>query len=207
MTTMKPTVAIIVAALRSNGGIGINGKMPWRLRKEIKYFKEVTSRTTDANNINAVLMGRKTWESIPKKFRPLPNRINIVLSRSHENKVSETDENVIFANSISESLRQIPPSKRIERVFVIGGAEIYNELINDDSVEYLLITDVEHSDESSLEIDTFLRFPMYTGEKHSWEKQSKEALQEFVGKEIEIEDDIQEGDFKYNYTLWKKNVD
>lgn len=199
----EPTIAIIVAALK-NGGIGFQGKMPWRLRKEIKYFKDVTSRTSSPNSINAVLMGRKTWESIPKKFRPLPDRINIILSRSSENKILD---GIIYSNSIGNSLSELEKyssqsSKVVERIFVIGGAEIYNELINDNRVSHLLITDIDHKND--VEVDTFLKFPMYTKTASDWVKQGKADLQEFIGDEITINEDIQEGDFLYNYTLWKK---
>ena len=55
--------------------------MPWKLPGDMAYFKELTTRTADPAKQNAVVMGRKTWESIPPKFRPLPGRVNIVLSR------------------------------------------------------------------------------------------------------------------------------
>ena len=129
----KPVISIIVAALKPSLGIGNNGKMPWRLRKEIRYFKDVTSKTTVENSRNAVIMGRKTWESIPVKFRPLPDRLNIILSRSYENEI--IDENIIHANSVESSLSFM---SNIDRVFIIGGAEIYNDLINNPLVTQLL---------------------------------------------------------------------
>lgn len=73
-------LTIIVAATKSNG-IGFDSRLPWRLRKEIKYFAQVTS-TAPSGQQNAVIMGRNTWESIPQKFRPLPNRLNVVISRN-----------------------------------------------------------------------------------------------------------------------------
>lgn len=73
-------LTIIVAATKSNG-IGQNSQLPWRLSKEMAYFARVTSNApTDASN--AVIMGRNTWESIPKKFRPLRDRANIIVSRN-----------------------------------------------------------------------------------------------------------------------------
>jgi hypothetical protein len=73
---------IVVAATKS-GGIGLKGVMPWSLPADMEYFRQLTSTTTDANSgrLNAVVMGRKTWDSIPQKFRPLKNRVNIVISR------------------------------------------------------------------------------------------------------------------------------
>lgn len=73
-------LTIIVAATKSNG-IGQNGHLPWKLSKELKYFARVTSDAPEGKQ-NAVIMGRNTWESIPTKFRPLPKRLNIVLSHS-----------------------------------------------------------------------------------------------------------------------------
>jgi dihydrofolate reductase len=73
-------LTIIVAATKANG-IGTNNSLPWRLPKELKYFSRVTSNAVDGQQ-NAVIMGRSTWESIPKKNRPLSNRYNIILSRN-----------------------------------------------------------------------------------------------------------------------------
>jgi dihydrofolate reductase len=75
------TFQIVVAATRKLG-IGKGGAMPWKLPGDMAYFKDLTTRTRDISKQNAVVMGRKTWESIPPKFRPLPGRVNVVLSRS-----------------------------------------------------------------------------------------------------------------------------
>jgi dihydrofolate reductase len=75
-------LSIIVAATATNG-IGINGGLPWRLPREMAYFARITSQAP-AGQTNAVIMGRKTWESIPSKFRPLSNRLNIILSRDED---------------------------------------------------------------------------------------------------------------------------
>lgn len=63
-------------------GIGHAGGLPWRLRQDMAFFKKMTTNTVDSNKQNAVIMGRKCWDSIPVKFRPLSNRINVVLSRT-----------------------------------------------------------------------------------------------------------------------------
>ena len=72
---------LIAAACGKSLGIGVNGELPWRLKSEMKYFASTTTKTKDSVKKNAIVMGRKTWESIPLKFRPLKNRLNIVLSR------------------------------------------------------------------------------------------------------------------------------
>ncbi|KAG7661202.1 DFR1 [[Candida] subhashii] len=201
MTEIKrPTISIIVAALKPSLGIGYQGKMPWRLRKEIKYFKDVTCKTTNPNLRNAVVMGRKTWESIPNKFRPLPNRLNVILSRSFNNEI--INENLIHANSFENSLKLI---KDVERIFIMGGGELYNELIGNELIDNLLITEINHlNSNEQIPMDTFLKFNLY-GNDSTWLKQSKDKLQEFIGIDIELpDDDIVEGDFSYNYTLWRR---
>jgi dihydrofolate reductase len=80
-------VTLIVAATTDNG-IGQAGKLPWRLPREMKYFARATIGQDGApggeGKRNAVVMGRATWESIPRRFRPLPGRINFVVSRQAE---------------------------------------------------------------------------------------------------------------------------
>ena len=72
----------MVLAATPSGGIGLDGGLPWRLPGEMAYFRELTTKTRDAAKRNAVLMGRKTWDSLPPKFKPLPGRLNVVLSAS-----------------------------------------------------------------------------------------------------------------------------
>ena len=73
------SLTLIVAATKANG-FGQSGSLPWRLPLEMAYFARVTSHAPDGVP-NAVIMGRKTWESIPKKFKPLKDRVNVVVSR------------------------------------------------------------------------------------------------------------------------------
>ncbi|XP_033219990.1 bifunctional dihydrofolate reductase-thymidylate synthase isoform X4 [Belonocnema kinseyi] len=70
----------LIAATCEGMGIGINGHLPWCLKKEMAFFTYMTSKTKHPNKKNVVLMGRRTWECIPPKYRPLKNRINIVLT-------------------------------------------------------------------------------------------------------------------------------
>jgi dihydrofolate reductase len=108
-------ISIIVAAA-NNGVIGKGNTIPWRLPTDMKYFKEVTSGST-------VIMGRKCWESIPAKFRPLPNRHNIVVTRD-ENYVAEGAEVVHDLVSVLNEYSYDGIGQQTE-AFVIGGSEIY----------------------------------------------------------------------------------
>ncbi len=77
------------------------GTLPWSIPGDLRYFKELTSRTADPGKQNAVIMGRKTWESLPPKFRPLPGRLNVVLSR---NGGGAADENASASGNAAASL-------------------------------------------------------------------------------------------------------
>lgn len=72
----------LIAAVDLHYAIGKENDLPWRLPKEYAHFVRTTTRTQEPGKINAVIMGRRCWESIPEKFRPLRNRVNVVLSRT-----------------------------------------------------------------------------------------------------------------------------
>ena len=77
-------------------GIGFEGKLAWNLKSEMKHFTKITK---SGNGPNSVLMGRKTWESIPEKFRPLPKRFNAVIARKKVYKIGNSKStNVFFWN-------------------------------------------------------------------------------------------------------------
>ena len=91
-----------------NGGIGENGKLPWHISEDLKNFKSLTYNST-------VIMGRKTWDSLP--IKPLPNRQNIVLSTKQQNSVTTYSS---FEKCYEELNKQ-----QLEKVFIIGGRSIY----------------------------------------------------------------------------------
>lgn len=202
MKAIKPTVSLIVAALQPELGIGANGKLPWRLKQEIKYFKDVTSKATDGG-INAVIMGRKTWESIPAKFRPLPNRLNVVLSRSYENK---GENGVLYYNSLDKVMESFEKSGYrhdgldISKIFIIGGAQVYNSMIDDGRVDSLLVTDVKYvgPETSKPQLDTFLKWDLTP-----WKKLDISELKEFADVDF-TEGAIVENDYEYEYTMWTR---
>ncbi|XP_073036060.1 bifunctional dihydrofolate reductase-thymidylate synthase 1-like isoform X1 [Primulina eburnea] len=147
------TYQVVVAATRDMG-IGKDGKLPWRLPADLKFFKEITMETSDPGRKNAVVMGRKTWESIPSQFRPLPGRLNIVLTRSASSGVA-TNESVITCDSVSSSLELLakpPYCSLIEKVFLIGGGQILRDALNAPECEAIHITEIR----TSIQCDTFI---------------------------------------------------
>jgi dihydrofolate reductase len=81
---MTSRINLMVAATSETHGIGIKGTLPWRLRGDMNFFRQLTTHFQEPgmSGKNTVIMGRKTWDSIPSKFRPLPERRNIVLTRN-----------------------------------------------------------------------------------------------------------------------------
>jgi len=118
----------IIAAVAKDGCIGRKGLLPWRLKSDMEHFVATTTGHT-------VIMGRKTWDTIPKRFRPLVNRRNIVLSRNHELAKTGAQET---ASSFEEALAI---SENDEQVFIMGGAEIYRQALP--LAERLILTHVD----------------------------------------------------------------
>ncbi|XP_039143877.1 bifunctional dihydrofolate reductase-thymidylate synthase-like [Dioscorea cayenensis subsp. rotundata] len=147
------TFQVVVAATRKLG-IGKDGKLPWKLPSDLKFFKKITLFTLDPGRKNAVIMGRKTWESIPVDNRPLPGRLNVVLTRSGSFDIA-TAENVVICGSMNSALDLLAASPyclSIEKVFVIGGGQVLREALNAPGCEAIHLTDIE----TSIECDTFI---------------------------------------------------
>ena len=128
----------IIVALDSQNGIGKNGQLPWRLSLDLKHFKEITTAVADPAKKNALIMGRKTWESLPEKFRPLPGRVNVVLSQKGGLSLPS---GVLCFQSLDEALSQL--SSSIENIFVIGGAQVYAQAIGHPLCQKLYVTHVQ----------------------------------------------------------------
>ena len=131
--TMRPCCMIVAAT--GSGGIGKDGKLPWELPADMAYFREVTTRVKGVGAKNAVIMGRKTWASIPAKFRPLKDRLNIVLSKGEEASVRASEgipPEVLLAGSLGSALALLAGegSPGVETVFVIGGASAFAEVLS-----------------------------------------------------------------------------
>lgn len=201
----KIPVVAIVACLVPEMGIGFQGSLPWRLSKEMKYFKEVTSTTNDPTKVNAVVMGRKTWESIPPRFRPLPNRVNLVVSRQFSSKLSLKDE-PYRSNSLTtgvEELRSLLGDK-LERIFIIGGGEIYNQSY--ELADHWLITKIRPAPETQVpEMDTFLDASQITTR---FQECSSKQLNDFLPGSITTQSTdtapVSEKGYEFWFTLYSR---
>jgi len=108
----------LVVAYARNGVIGRDGDLPWHLPSDLRHFRELTAGGT-------VLMGRKTYESIPDRFRPLPGRRNLVLSRTPGYAPPGAE---VFG-SLDDALRAAAGDGDVAECFVIGGATTYAEAL------------------------------------------------------------------------------
>ena len=178
----------VVAAATRALGIGRDGALPFRLPPDLKYFQALTQGTSGAPGAeNAVVMGRKTWESLPARFRPLPGRLNVVLSRTAGAGAAGDENSAGAANAppapgaataekgsafsgatvcagLDAALALLEAREGVERVFVVGGGEVYREALRHPACEAVHLTAVEADPEP--ECDTF--FPELGPEYALW---------------------------------------
>jgi dihydrofolate reductase len=122
-----------IAAVADNGTIGVNGDLPWHLPDDLKYFM----RTTRGHH---VITGRKNYESIPDKYRPLKDRVNIVVTRNADYEAP----GAVVLGSLEEALEHAFSAGESE-AFIIGGGQIYKEAFAKQLVQRLYLTLV-HAD-------------------------------------------------------------
>lgn len=141
---MLPRLNIVVA-IEAKNGIGKGDEIPWHSAEDLKFFKEITTglgkfaynKGTSGGPIvtNTVIMGRVTYESLPENFRPLPNRMNVVISKTLS---PSTNPYMVVFPSISDALFSLGSRKKDgEKIFIIGGQSIYNEVMT----KYLYLVD------------------------------------------------------------------
>ncbi len=143
----------VVAAVARGGVIGRGNAIPWRIPEDMERFRLVTTG-------HPVVMGRKTWDSLPARFRPLPDRRNVVVTRNP----AWADEGAERAGSLDDALRLVNGA---ERVFVIGGGQLYAEALP--RADDLLLTEIE----ADVEGDTW--FP-------GWKREDFDE----VGRELHV---------------------
>ncbi|KAJ5855508.1 Dihydrofolate reductase [Penicillium soppii] len=194
-------------------GIGLKGTLPWpRIKTDMSFFARVTSRPPTAGKTNAIIMGRKTYDSVPASLRPLAKRISVVVSRDTSGSVKEgvlkelekrrekiatkaaeaaavsgKTENVepvtdaIVESSLDGALRALESKADVGKVFVIGGAEIYNATLGLERGVRVVMTNVVRKDGEPFECDTFFPVDSFEG----WRAASSEEVSEWVGEEVD----------------------
>jgi len=131
----------VIVARCANNGIGVSKSLPWRLKTDMKIFKNITI----GDYTNSVIMGRKTWESLPKQ--PLLQRKNLILSsQPKEALMGRCDKDHLDKVEVFDSIKDIEKHfilNSYNETWVIGGSEIYNEVFTTSTVKSLLITEIQ----------------------------------------------------------------
>ncbi|XP_050679243.1 dihydrofolate reductase-like [Leptidea sinapis] len=137
----------LIAAVSENLGIGDCGALPWRLKKEMAYFTSLTTDTKDPSKKNAVIMGRVSWDCIPAKFRPLKDRVNIILTHNVDaiKKKISNEQNVEVAGSLDDALKMIEARYDIETTWVIGGSHIYKLGLEHPNCHRVYLTEIKRT--------------------------------------------------------------
>lgn len=172
----------LILACTFDGGIGYENKIPWHIKSDLKKFKNITSNTINNLKQNAVIMGSKTYTSLP--CNNLENRINIILSKNK-------NINNITYNNIDDALSYCINNDFIENIYIIGGAQIYNIFLTNyihyiDNIYLTLLKDYYKCDTYILIKDIFSNFNFilhddYNNEKDTYisyicEKKSKKYI-------------------------------
>jgi dihydrofolate reductase len=146
----------LIVAYDKNKIIGKDNKIPWSFSDDMLFFKEIT---TD----KVCLMGRKTWESLPDKFRPLPNRKNLIVSKTYKNypdsfikTITNLDkfDDIWTTSNIKSSLKLAEMNWPNKEIFIIGGYQIYKYFLDNDLVDAMFITEINNHYEG----DTYFPF-------------------------------------------------
>ena len=178
----------LIAAVGRGGAIGLGGTMPWSLPADLAHFRQVTMGCP-------VIMGRKTWESLPPRFRPLPGRRNLVVTRNPDWQAEGAEAAASLKDALARLARVADPGKRpgeipdeppiappTERAFVIGGGELYVQALP--LADELELTEID----ADFDADTF--FP-------PWDRRA------FT--EVSRQDHVSEAGWRYAFVGYRRN--
>jgi len=164
----------MIVAMDEEGFIGRGNQLPWRLASDMARFKSLT----EGDGFNSVIMGRKTWDSLPDTFRPLPERVNIVMSRD-TNWQAKGAETALYVGRAIE----LAYAEGSDECWVIGGAQVYEMFL--DRVEEIHAT-IVHTDGSGE-----VRFPDWDRKK--W---SEKVVERITADE--------NNEFDSTYSIWTR---
>ena len=164
----------MIVAMDEEGFIGRGNDLPWKLSSDLSRFKKLT----EGDGFNAVIMGRKTWDSLPDAFRPLPERLNIVMSRDTAWEHEDADNALYPGRAI-----EIAYADGCEECWIIGGAQIYEMFI--EHVNEIHVTTVHTLGSGNI------IFPEWN--RDHW-----------IEEKMETTDIDGNNDFNTTYSIWKR---
>ncbi len=164
----------MIVAMDEDGFIGRGNELPWKLSSDMARFKELT----EAEGFNSVIMGRRTWDSLPDSYRPLPERVNIVMSRD-TNWEAEGAETALYIGRAIE----LAYAEGSDECWVIGGSQVYEMFL--DRVDEIHVTTVHTSGSGEV------RFPEW--DRDEW----SEEVVERVGSD-------EKNEYDSTYSIWTR---
>lgn len=163
-----------ITAMDEDNGIGKNNQLPWKISADLKFFQKTTTQCLDGKR-NAIIMGRRTFESIG--MRPLKNRLNIVLSSG----LNET-ENVCVVQSLNDAIQLCGDDSSVQNIYIIGGQQVYEQACKEVPLTGIYITRIK----GTYDCDRF--FP---------------TLKEYM--KVQESEEQTEGTMKFTYQYWIKS--
>lgn len=127
----------LIVAFDQNYVIGNNNSIPWNFPKDLINFKKITTN-------NVCIMGRNTWESLPDRYKPLPNRINIVISSKYYKNNKLKDLGVLVFENTIDSIDFCKLHYSDKEVFIIGGSKLYEDSLNCKELNKMIITHIKY---------------------------------------------------------------
>jgi dihydrofolate reductase / thymidylate synthase len=165
----------LIFACTFDGGIGYKNNLPWHISSELKKFKEITSRTSDPKKQNAVIMGRKTWESLRTSLK---GRKNIVLTKNSNYEIPDNDVDIY--STIYEAVMYCNYCDNIENIYIIGGQTIYNNIlkINHFKIKEIVLSVMflrDYRIDSYIDMDhIYSNFNIFSDDRYVDEKNKRE---------------------------------
>ena len=164
----------MIVAMDEDGFIGTGNRLPWKLSSDMARFKELT----EGDGFNSVIMGRKTWDSLPDAFRPLPERVNIVMSRDTNWQTKGAETALYIGRAI-----ELAYAEGSDECWVIGGAQVYEMFL--ERVDEIHLTTVHTSGSGEV------KFPQW--DRGEW---SEEV--------VERAESVENNEHDSTYSIWTR---
>ncbi len=136
----------LIVAFDLNSGISKNGMIPWKIKEDMNYFKEVTTKEYVSGKKNVIIVGKNTWKSFPPRFRGLSGRINIVVSSTMTpNELMSDNKTATECHLVTSLTESLELCKKLDcgYVFICGGSNIYKEAMKSHHIDELYINMVD----------------------------------------------------------------